>query len=373
MAIDPAGLWAGCATRSPARSSAPVRSATAPPSPRRRKRSSPSSTRRAAPMPPASARTPWRACGSSPAPARSPSTAATARSISPGRCCACCSISPSSSPTGSANTMSSARWWAAGCRARPAPCATASASALTFYEPDLRPTLKAQGFLTRDSRVVERKKYGKAQGATQLPVLEALIPQARRFDPAKGRPAGRPFRFRQEVGRWLHPSTACASPSSARAAIPAPSCCACSRIIPQAEIAALTADRQAGQARSAPCSRISRGRNLPDLVAIDEVDWSDGRSRLLLPAARHDAGGGRGAAAPSAHPRPVGRFPPCRSRGLCHLVRPCASRAGAAARGGLWPHRDRARGGRQCAARRRARLLSDRGAAAADPAGRRRR
>jgi small subunit ribosomal protein S9 len=33
--------------------------------------------------------------------------------------------------------------------------------ALTFYEPDLRPTLKTQGFLTRDSRVVERKKYGK--------------------------------------------------------------------------------------------------------------------------------------------------------------------------------------------------------------------
>ena len=33
--------------------------------------------------------------------------------------------------------------------------------ALTFYEPDLRPALKAGGFLTRDSRVVERKKYGK--------------------------------------------------------------------------------------------------------------------------------------------------------------------------------------------------------------------
>ena len=33
--------------------------------------------------------------------------------------------------------------------------------ALTHYEPELRPVLKAQGFLTRDSRVVERKKYGK--------------------------------------------------------------------------------------------------------------------------------------------------------------------------------------------------------------------
>jgi len=33
--------------------------------------------------------------------------------------------------------------------------------ALTFYEPGLRPLLKHGGFLTRDSRVVERKKYGK--------------------------------------------------------------------------------------------------------------------------------------------------------------------------------------------------------------------
>ena len=35
--------------------------------------------------------------------------------------------------------------------------------ALTYYEPGLRPPLKAGGFLTRDSRVVERKKYGKAK------------------------------------------------------------------------------------------------------------------------------------------------------------------------------------------------------------------
>ncbi|HSF91337.1 MAG TPA: 30S ribosomal protein S9 [Paracoccaceae bacterium] len=33
--------------------------------------------------------------------------------------------------------------------------------ALTLYEPSLRGALKAAGFLTRDSRVVERKKYGK--------------------------------------------------------------------------------------------------------------------------------------------------------------------------------------------------------------------
>jgi small subunit ribosomal protein S9 len=33
--------------------------------------------------------------------------------------------------------------------------------ALTLFEPDLRKSLKAGGFLTRDSRTVERKKYGK--------------------------------------------------------------------------------------------------------------------------------------------------------------------------------------------------------------------
>src|SRR6185312_4396184 len=33
--------------------------------------------------------------------------------------------------------------------------------ALTNYEPDLRSILKVAGFLTRDSRVVERKKYGR--------------------------------------------------------------------------------------------------------------------------------------------------------------------------------------------------------------------
>ncbi len=35
--------------------------------------------------------------------------------------------------------------------------------ALQLFDPQLRPALKAAGFLTRDSRVVERKKYGKAK------------------------------------------------------------------------------------------------------------------------------------------------------------------------------------------------------------------
>ena len=41
--------------------------------------------------------------------------------------------------------------------------------ALTFYEPSLRETMKKAGLLTRDSRIVERKKYGKhkARRSTQ--------------------------------------------------------------------------------------------------------------------------------------------------------------------------------------------------------------
>ena len=39
----------------------------------------------------------------------------------------------------------------------------AISKALTYYEPELRTALKPHGFLTRDSRVVERKKYGRAK------------------------------------------------------------------------------------------------------------------------------------------------------------------------------------------------------------------
>ena len=42
--------------------------------------------------------------------------------------------------------------------------------ALTNYEPELRGALKKEGFLTRNSRVVERKKYGhkKARASFQF-------------------------------------------------------------------------------------------------------------------------------------------------------------------------------------------------------------
>jgi small subunit ribosomal protein S9 len=44
------------------------------------------------------------------------------------------------------------------------------AKALTYFEPELRPALKKEGFLTRDARVVERKKYGhrKARASFQF-------------------------------------------------------------------------------------------------------------------------------------------------------------------------------------------------------------
>ena len=37
------------------------------------------------------------------------------------------------------------------------------ARALVKFEPELRKNLKSKGLLTRDSRIVERKKYGKAK------------------------------------------------------------------------------------------------------------------------------------------------------------------------------------------------------------------
>ena len=44
------------------------------------------------------------------------------------------------------------------------------AKALSHFEPELRPALKKEGFLTRDLRVVERKKYGhrKARASFQF-------------------------------------------------------------------------------------------------------------------------------------------------------------------------------------------------------------
>ena len=47
--------------------------------------------------------------------------------------------------------------------------------ALTYYEPDLRGILKVAGFLTRDSRVVERKKYGKMKEIGRASCRERVL------------------------------------------------------------------------------------------------------------------------------------------------------------------------------------------------------
>ncbi len=59
--------------------------------------------------------------------------------------------------------MSKRPSWAAACRARRARSSHGISTALTRYEPELRTTVKREGFLTRDSRAVERKKYGRAK------------------------------------------------------------------------------------------------------------------------------------------------------------------------------------------------------------------
>jgi small subunit ribosomal protein S9 len=90
------------------------------------------------------------------------STAATRKSISPARRCASSSTRCSTSPSAAASMTSSHRH-----RRRPFRPGRRGphgiSQALTRYEPALRTTVKREGFLTRDPRVVERKKYGRAK------------------------------------------------------------------------------------------------------------------------------------------------------------------------------------------------------------------
>ena len=58
----------------------------------------------------------------------------------------------------------------------------------------MRPALKAAGFLTRDSRVVERKKFGRAKARKSFQFFQALI-RGSPLRHATGRPLGRPFAF----------------------------------------------------------------------------------------------------------------------------------------------------------------------------------
>lgn len=47
--------------------------------------------------------------------------------------------------------------------------------ALVKINPEDKPALKAEGFMTRDSRIVERKKTGSSQSKEEIPVQQALI------------------------------------------------------------------------------------------------------------------------------------------------------------------------------------------------------
>ena len=63
--------------------------------------------------------------------------------------------------------------------------------ALSKYEPALRSTVKAAGFLTRDARVVERKKYGRAKARKSFQFSSAKLFQqlTRRRAVPRGRPS----------------------------------------------------------------------------------------------------------------------------------------------------------------------------------------
>ena len=66
-------------------------------------------------------------------------------------------------------TTSTSPWTAAASPARPAPCASASPGRSSSSTPSCAPPLKRAGFLTRDAREKESKKYGlkKARKAPQ--------------------------------------------------------------------------------------------------------------------------------------------------------------------------------------------------------------
>ena len=124
---------------------------------------------------------------------------------------------------------------------------------------------------------------------------------------------------------------------------------------PGLRIAALTADRKAGQSMGEVFPHL-RHLDLPPLTTIDAVDFAGDRPRLLRPAARHQPGGDRQAAARPEDRRSLRRLPPARPGGLRALVRPPAPGARPAGRGGLRADRVLPRRNPRRAAGRRHRL-----------------
>ena len=124
---------------------------------------------------------------------------------------------------------------------------------------------------------------------------------------------------------------------------------------PGLRIAALTADRKAGQSMGEVFPHL-RHLDLPALTTHRRARLRRHRPRLLRPAARHEPGGDRQAAAEPQGRRPLRRLPPARPRRLRALVRPSPPRARPAGRGGLRPDRVLPRRNPRRAAGRRHRL-----------------
>jgi len=102
------------------------------------------------------------ACGSSPVPARSRSTSARSRCIRPaGAAHADPAAAGRVEPQHSVHIVCTVS--GGGLSGQAGAVRHGISKALTYFEPDLRGVLKRGGFLTRDSRVVERKKYGRAK------------------------------------------------------------------------------------------------------------------------------------------------------------------------------------------------------------------
>ena len=141
---------------------------------------------------------------------------------------------------------------------------------------------------------------------------------------------------------------------------------------PRVEIALLTADRRAGQEMRAVFPQFSPFK-LPKLVSIEGIDWKKAALDLVFCALPH-------ATTQKVIKRSAGKAPKTKVVDLsadfrlhdiaayAQVVRPRASRAGAAARGGLWPGRDLPRRDQEGAAGRQSRLLHDLRAACADAA-----
>ena len=126
-------------------------------------------------MPPASARTRSPASGSSPAPARSRSTPASVEVYFARPVLRMMIQQPlvAAARAGQYDVICTVS--GGGLSGQAGAVRHGISKALTVFEPELRGVLKKGGFLTRDTRVVERKKYGKAKARRSLPVLEALI------------------------------------------------------------------------------------------------------------------------------------------------------------------------------------------------------